>query len=192
MTTLKIKLASLALLPVLLVATWFWLNFLQGQSTAVTELTPTEVQIAPDQTKETIAGKPASIIVPSQNINLQVADGVYNQNNGAWTLSNDKAHFALISQNANNQAGNTFIYGHNSNRVFQKLGNVKVGDVAEILTDNGYRFTYKYRRSVDVSPRDTDIFRYQGPAILTLQTCSGLWDQNRQLLTFDFVKVEKI
>jgi LPXTG-site transpeptidase (sortase) family protein len=192
-TKLKLKLILLAVLPVLLIGAWLWLNALRTQQALAVgaQLAPTQVQVL-TPSEEDISGKPATIIVPSQNINLPVADGIYDSKSGGWTLSNDKAQFALISVNANNHTGNTFIYGHNSAKIFQRLADVKPGDTAEVITDNGYLFTYKYRRSIDVTPRDTDIFRYQGPAILTLQTCSGLWDQTRQLLTFDFVKVDKI
>lgn len=191
--TWKLKLALLAALPVVLMGVSAWLDATKAkQATAVTEkLTPSIVMTAADADK-IVAGYPKSIAIPSQNISLDISEGTFNQNTGEWTLSNDKAHFAVISRTANNHSGNTFIYGHNSDKVFKRLGSIKEGDTAEVLTDNGYKFVYKYRTSVEVSPRDTSIFSYEGPAILTLQTCSGSWDQNRQLLTFDLERVEKL
>lgn len=188
-----LKLAILAQLPILLFVASYALMEHRGNRdrAAASALVPTRV-LAESTNAEAISGKPVQITVSSVTIDLSVAEGVYNQITGEWTLSSDKAHFATISSLANNKTGNTFIYGHNSSKVFQRLADVKVGDTAQIFTDSGYVLTYKYRQSVDVSPQDTTIFSYQGPAILTLQTCSGLWDQMRQLLTFDFVKAEKL
>jgi len=191
--TWKLKLALLAILPAVLFGLSFWLHNIHAvqASGIISQLTP-EVAISKTDIDQIIAGKPSNISLPSQGIDLAVADGEYNQKTGEWTLTKDKAHFAVISRNPNNYSGNTFIYGHNTDKVFKRLQSVKTDDIAQINTENGYRFTYKYRRSVEVSPRDTSIFSYEGPAILTLQTCSGLWDQSRQLLTFDLEKVEKL
>lgn len=137
----------------------------------------------------TIAGKPVRIIVPARNIALPVIDGYYNQKTGDWTLTNDKAQFATVTSLANNKAGSTLIYGHDTSRVFKRLEQLQPGDEAQVVTDDGHVFVYRYRSGVDVKPTDTSILHYSGPAVLTLQTCSGSWSQNRKLMTFDFVEV---
>lgn len=191
--SLNIKLITLAALPALLVAAWVWQDFNAWRAGAISaQLNPTTNVSQQDASAELISGKPVRVVVASQNIDLTVADGSYDPRSGEWTLSQDKAHFALISTPANNRNGNTFIYGHNTPQVFKRLADVKAGEEAQVITDNGYKFTYKYRTSINVKPRDTAVFAYQGPSILTLQTCSGLWDETRQLLTFDFVKVDKL
>ena len=136
------------------------------------------------------AGKPVRIVVPSVNIDLQVADGQYNQKTGEWTLSKDKAYYATITPFVNNIGGNTFMYGHNRRSVFASLMGVKTGDEVLVYTDNQKIFTYSFRDSKDVEPTDASLFAYEGKPILTLQTCSGTWYQNRRLFTFDFVNVE--
>lgn len=143
------------------------------------------------QNQPKIGGTPVRIIVPSRNIDLTVILGSYDPSTGNWTLSNNKAQFATNSSVANNKAGNTFIYGHDIPQVFKRLEGLQPGDLAQIYTDNGYVFTYKYRTAIDVDPSNTGIFTYSGPSILTLQTCSGIWSQNRHLMTFDFVEVHK-
>lgn len=139
-----------------------------------------------------VTGKPVRLQIASLQLSVAVADGVYNPQNGQWTLSKDKAHFALITAQPNNEQGNTLIYGHYRPEVFARLRKLQPGVEAEVLTDNGHKFVYVYKRTQAVKPTDTSIFSYQGPAQLTLQTCSGAWLQNRQLYTFEFVRYEKL
>lgn len=138
---------------------------------------------------ETISGKPTRLVIPSLKIDITVADGIYNASSQTWTLSKDKAHYALMTPEPNNQEGNTFIYGHNRREVFANLAKLKIGETATVYTDNGHQFTYKFRSAYETNPTDSSLFDYQGPPILTLQTCSGVWYQNRYLMTFDLVEV---
>lgn len=135
-----------------------------------------------------IAGKPARIEVPSLGIDLQVINGYYNSGDQSWTLTNDKAQYATMTPQANNISGNTFIYAHRLPGVFANLANIKPGEMVKIHTENGHMFEYTFRSAYETSPTDSSLFQYQGPPILTLQTCSGLWDQNRTLFTFDLVR----
>jgi LPXTG-site transpeptidase (sortase) family protein len=170
-----------------------WLPFLSS-TRAATVVVPAKV--APvdgtlsDSGQPVVAGKPVHLRIPSVNIDIPVADGLYNAQNGKWTLSTDKAHYAVMTPIANNTEGNTFIYGHNRKSVFARLLNVKPGDKAYIETDNKKVFEYTMREHTDVEPTDVSLFLYEGKPILTLQTCTGTWYQDRRLFTFDFVKVE--
>lgn len=139
---------------------------------------------------QVVSGKPVRIQIPSLEIDLQVADGHYDPKTTSWTLSKDKAHYAVVTPLANNTEGNTFIYGHNRKAVFSRLSRIKPGATAIVTTNNGHQFTYTFRSAFETNPKDDSLFKYQGPPILTVQTCSGLWYQNRQLFTFDFVSVQ--
>lgn len=158
-------------------------TFESAMQSAVVQKTP------PVQEPIVVKGKPQRLQIPSIGLDIAVVDGVYNEQQKTWTLSNTNVHFALMSPEPNNTSGNTFMYGHNRKEVFAKLAKVKVGDEAIIYTSNGNVFRYVFRVSVETSPYDDSLFSYAGPSILTLQTCSGLWYQNRQLFTFDFVSV---
>lgn len=142
----------------------------------------------PTPTTATISGEPNHIEIPSLGISLEVEKGYYIPARQTWTLSNTKADYAAITPMPNNEGGNTFIYGHNKPGVFQKLLKIQPGAEAIITTANGHTFTYKLAGSRDTKPTDTSLFTYQGKPILTLQTCSGAWYQNRRLFTFDLVK----
>lgn len=187
------KLALFAMLPIALFAAgpvWQWMSGLQQQVQAQS----ITVQLAPQQNydipPQVAKGKPVRIIVPSQGIDLSVIEGDFNPKNGEWTLTKDKAQYAVMSSVANNQGGNTFIYGHDIPQVFRNLVNLKPGDIAIVYTENNVAFTYKFRSEIIVPPTDTTIFTYTGAPILTLQTCSGYWSESRRLMTFDFVEVK--
>jgi len=138
-----------------------------------------------------ITGHPVNLSIPGAKINVRVIDGEYNQKTKQWTLTTNKAQFATISSPPNNIGGNTYIYGHYRPEVFAYLHIIKPGSEAYVTTDNGYVFTYRYRELKTVNPADSSVFAYKGPPIMTLQTCSGAWFQNRQQYTFDFVKYQK-
>lgn len=134
-----------------------------------------------------IYGKPVRLDLPSLGLSLQVIDGYFNSQTKTWTLTTNKVQYATITPEPNNAAGNTFIYGHYRRNVFANLYKIAVGDVAVIRTSNDHLFTYRFRSSRITSPNDVALFSYQGPPILTLQTCTGLFYQNRQLFTFDLI-----
>jgi LPXTG-site transpeptidase (sortase) family protein len=138
-----------------------------------------------------VSGRPTEISVPSVNIDIPVINGYYNPNSKDWTLSLDKAQFATPTTLPNNLTGNTFIYGHYRVGVFYTLPHIESGAEAIITTDNGYKFTYRFYQTYPTQPTDTSVLHYQGPPMLTLQTCSGSYYQNRQMYLFSFVKYEK-
>lgn len=148
---------------------------------------PSKVQTAANLKKATISGVPAHIDIPHANISVDVEPGHYNKASQTWTLSTTKAEYATITPKANNGNGNTFIYGHNRWAVFYKLLNVHTGDEAILTTTDHHKFVYKMASRRDTNPNDDSLFRYQGPPILTLQTCSGFWYQNRSLFVFNLV-----
>ncbi|CAN5428381.1 hypothetical protein BH10PAT3_BH10PAT3_4600 [soil metagenome] len=146
----------------------------------------------PAPAPDLIIGKPVHISITNLSIDLTVADGTYDSHTRKWTLSNDKAHYALPSTQSNNKSGNTLIYGHATARVFGHINKITAGTKATIMTDNGYRFTYIYKETVAVDPTNVDILSYTGKPRLTLQTCSGGWWQNRQFYFFDLVSIDKV
>lgn len=145
--------------------------------------------VAPIPTGAT--GKPTYFSVPSIGISLPVTDGAYDPSTARWTLTGDKAQFALPSQQPNTIGGNTLIYGHNRASVFASLANVRPGAEAQIATETGYVFTYTFDTTAALDPADTSVFAYQGPPRLTVQTCSGSYFQHRQMYYFHLLNVVK-
>lgn len=146
----------------------------------------------PDLTPTAITGHPMALDIPSLNIHLAVVDGYYNSSNRLWSLTLNKAQYALPSTAPNNQSGNTLIYGHYRAEVFANLHLITLGSSAEITTDNGYKFYYTNTGTEALDPTDTSVFQYVGKPRLTIQTCSGSYFQNRQMFYFKFSSVQKI
>lgn len=146
----------------------------------------------PEQSAQLVSGKPQKLNIPDAGVAITVTDGTYDIDSKEWTLSADKAHYALVTPPANNQAGNTFIYGHNNNKVFGSLDQARIGARATIVTDTKKEFVYRLRAIKEVEPSDVSLFSYRGPSILTVQTCSGSWYEKRKLFTFDFQYVKDV
>ena len=145
---------------------------------------------APVSPLNTIVGTPDRIIIPALSIDNRTEAGVYNPTNHSWNLSTVNAQYAQISAQANLRGGNTFIYGHNSRRIFARLPNVKKGDVAIIETKNNLKFFYGFSSMSEVGPDDVEALDYNGAPILTVQTCSGNWNEKRQVFRFDLLRAE--
>jgi sortase (surface protein transpeptidase) len=144
-------------------------------------------------TKPVIHGHPVSISIPSVSINdVPVVDGTFDAKTQEWTLGLHTAHWGVMTPEPNDTAGNTYIYGHYRPEVFAYLHVIKPGAEAYVTTDNGYKFVYTYTDSVTVDPNDTSLFSYEGAPIMTVQTCSGTWFQNRTLYKFTFTRVEQL
>ncbi len=135
-----------------------------------------------------ISGDPIRLLIPSLGYDLEVIPGYYYQDSKTWNLTTDKVQYATITPLPNNIEGNTFIYGHYRYEVFATLHNIEDGAEAIIRTSNGHAFYYKFSYQRVTNQYDNSIFGYTGKPILTLQTCEGLFYQNRQLFTFDFVR----
>lgn len=141
--------------------------------------------------QETVSGRPIHMKIPSLGTELPIDEGHYNPADATWTLSGYHAHFAMPTMPANNQEGNTLVYGHNNKYVFGPLKELQPGAVVEVTTDNSHLFYYTLASSTTVQPEDVSIFAYQGPPILTLQTCTGNWHELRTMYTFTLTRVVK-
>lgn len=138
-----------------------------------------------------VAERPVSLYVPKLNLFLEIDEGFYSPVSKAWNLSNTRAQWATITPRANNKEGNTFIYAHNYPAVFGRLSELAEGDEFILLGEGGHTFVYTMSSRYETNPYDDRLFYYTGPPILTVQTCSGVWDQNRLLVSFKLTRVEK-
>lgn len=179
-------------LSALIPSVYFWFQNKKQVQAAIQSsngkeiVTPTTVA-RPD----VITGRPTELHIPSLGLDLGVADGIYNPKTGQWTLSNDKVHYALMTVEPNNVQGNTLIYGHYRPGVFSTLKSIQPGAKVIVRTDSGNIFNYKYSSQRVVDPSDGTVFQYEGKPILTLQTCTGRYMQNRQLFTFNLESVSR-
>lgn len=143
-------------------------------------------------TPKLISGQPVRLVIASAGIDLPVDEGYYHAEDNSWTLSSTHAQFAMMSAISNNVSGNTFIYGHGTDAVFGPLGarTPAPGTEALVYTDNDHIFSYQFDSTRKLTPKDTFILdSYNGPPILTLQTCTGSFSEWRSMFQFHFDKV---
>lgn len=167
----------------------FWLRDSNALSHAEPASPPVAATVWTASKPDIISGNPVSISLPSLDLNLPVINGTYNKTTQSWTLTNDKVQYATITPPPNNASGNTFLYGHYRKGVFATLHTIKPGDHIVITTDNGHVFTYAFTSSRETDPADDSVFAASSTPMLTIQTCSGLFFQNRQLFSFSLVGV---
>lgn len=143
-----------------------------------------------------ISGLPNKIVIPGSSwnglvVNLPVDPGYYDPTTGNWTLSGYHAQFAMFSSLANNYGGETYIYGHNNDYVFGALRHVTptVGSTALLYTTNGHIFSYSFVSASNVAPDVTSVLTYKGRPIMTIQTCTGSFNEVRTLYRYNFDKV---
>lgn len=153
------------------------------QSSAITTQ-PTPVTIT-TATTSTPQETPVHIRVPSIGIDTTITNGYYNQLTGQWTLSETSAFYATPTHLISTDNGNTLIYGHNSDKIFGKLRSIQPGAEAVVTTDAGHTFTYRYVSTQAVNPTDVTVLNYNGSPRIMLQTCSGIWNEHRQMYSFD-------
>jgi LPXTG-site transpeptidase (sortase) family protein len=137
-------------------------------------------------------GMPKRLVIPSLNFDRDILKGEYDAAKNTWNVSGTGVHFAYPTSQPNDYSGNTLIYGHNNKNVFGPLKKIKSGDIVEVITSNNLKFTYTYDKYEELEPGNVSIFFYEGDPVLTLQTCSGYWNEIRRLYTFKYVKVEQV
>jgi hypothetical protein len=143
-----------------------------------------------------ISGLPVRIVIPGSSYNGTVVDlpvdpGYYDSTTDSWTLSGYHAQFAMVSSLPNNFTGETYIYGHNNDSVFGALRHVTptIGSSALLYTSNGHIFSYTFMSASSVAPDMTSVLDYSGPPIMTIQTCTGSFNEVRTLYQYSFDKV---
>jgi LPXTG-site transpeptidase (sortase) family protein len=127
--------------------------------------------------------------LPRLGIELPIISGTYDAAADNWTLSEDKAQFAAMTALPNNETGNTFIYGHNTQAVFAPLAGLQAGDEATVRTTNGLSFKYTFNGDRLVDPKATSILAPTEAPSLTLMTCEGIFSEARRVAVFDFKEV---
>lgn len=134
--------------------------------------------------KEKIVGAPVRIVIKGADLDLVVKPGKFNPSTEEWTLNNQDAFFAEQTSPISNIIGNTLIYGHNIPQVFTKLHELEKGAELVVFTDTGAQFSYTLVSSEEVLPSNTQILYQQTKPQVTLQTCTGNWNEYRRLFTF--------
>lgn len=134
---------------------------------------PQEHVLAAVEEKRT--SPPASIVVPTLDLDLPVAPGIVKNNQ--WTLYDDKISWLATSEPPGS-GKNVILYGHNRPLLFGKLDRLQVGEEITVIDNSGVVFTYTVAQRRKVLPEDVDVI-ISAKNQLTLYTCEGSFDEKR-------------
>lgn len=122
---------------------------------------------------------PTHVSIASVGIDVPVAEAQYTT---TWTLSSDGASH-LASSPVPGSVGNSIIYGHNWTSIFANLVQVRPGERITVTLSDGSTEQFEVQ-AVDVVGADAvEVLRKTTDIRLTLYTCTGLFDQNRFVVT---------
>lgn len=118
---------------------------------------------------------PASIAIPTLDLDLPVAPGIVKNNQ--WTLYDDKISWLATSEPPGS-GKNVILYGHNRPLLFGKLTGLQIGEEITVIDNNGVAFTYTVAQRRKVLPEDVNVI-ISPKNQLTLYTCEGSFDEKR-------------
>jgi sortase A len=121
------------------------------------------------------ASAPARLDIPSLGLSHEVLPAEVKGN--SWPSTKSGVSYLLSSAEVG--AGNTVIYGHNWPRILGNLSKLKVGESIKLTTQGGSEVTYVVYETRTVDPHTVSILDPSTDPILTLYTCSGLFDSKR-------------
>jgi len=126
--------------------------------------------------------RPVRLVIPSIQLDATIESRGLDASRNLDTAQ-DFEHAAWYDRGpAPGQPGNALINGHvnwwTGDAVFMRLKQVRTGDRVEVVRADGISvfFVVNGRRTVAATARLASLFAPSGSALLTLITCTGVWD----------------
>ena len=98
--------------------------------------------------------------------------------NGEWQVSDKGATHWDGSANLGT-GENVVLYGHNKNSALGPIRWLKLGDEIVVTGKDEQSYRYSVKELVTVSPSQVEYILPQGKEVLTIYTCTGLFDKDR-------------
>lgn len=122
---------------------------------------------------------PQKISIPRLSLTLSVMEGSIV--NGTWNVA-DNAATHLYQSATPEEKGNIVIYGHNVGTIFGNLYTLDVNDHIVLTTRNGNKHEYQITKILTVLPSRIDLVNPTDYEVLTIYTCTGLFDSQRLVI----------
>jgi LPXTG-site transpeptidase (sortase) family protein len=119
---------------------------------------------------------PASVIIPSLNINLPIY--LSEIKNNKWEVT-DKGVSYLKTSVLPGDKGNSVLYGHNWTNLLGNLTKIKTGEKITIEFDDKSKKEFVVTLIQEVNPDDISILNDTVDNRITIYTCSGFLDSKR-------------
>ncbi|OGG09242.1 hypothetical protein A2154_03455 [Candidatus Gottesmanbacteria bacterium RBG_16_43_7] len=134
-----------------------------------------------------VDSKPVSLYFRAQMRKIPVTTGSIA--NGKWYIADSSATY-LDSSATPGSPGNIVIYGHNKPTVFGILAQLGVGDEITVIARSGSIYRYSVMSTSVVEPEDISVAFPTRREILTLYTCTGLFDTKRLVIVASPIKYQ--
>lgn len=120
-----------------------------------------------------------NIQIPQVNLSLPVTEATVSD--GTWEISPNGASHWDSSANPGD-SGNIVLYGHNKTNLFGPIRWLNLGEEIILTAANGQKYRYTIISTQTVSPNQTEFIEPKTEEILTLYTCTGLFDSQRYVV----------
>lgn len=122
---------------------------------------------------------PTYIAIESLKVGLNITPTLIND--GIWQVSDTTAAY-LESSARPEEGGNIIIYGHNKRELFGPLRSIKLGDTISLKADDGKEYAYKVAEIKTVDPDAINEVMPTDYEVLTVYTCTGIFDSKRLVI----------
>lgn len=122
---------------------------------------------------------PARIEISRLSVNLEILPTSIID--GIWQVPDNAAAY-LESSARPKEDGNIVVYAHNKKNLFGPLKQAKVGDTIDLVSADGKKFTYTVDEIRVVSPDAVAAVLPTDHEVLTIYTCTGLFDSQRLVI----------
>jgi len=140
---------------------------------------PQTQEIGPKK-ENPVGAQPTRIIIAGTPINLPIFPSAIN--NQSWETT-DKGVSYLSMSPVPGEKGNSILYGHNWTSLLGPLTKVKPGQTIRITYKDETHKTFIVENTAIVSPNDTSILVASKEPMMTIYTCTGLFDSKRFVVT---------
>jgi LPXTG-site transpeptidase (sortase) family protein len=123
---------------------------------------------------------PKQIIIAGTSINLPIVPSTIN--NQVWETTEKGVSYLTMSP-VPGEKGNSILYGHNWTDLLGPLVEVKPGQTIRIKYEDETQKTFLVENTATVSPKDTSILMASNEPMITIYTCTGLFDSKRFVVT---------
>lgn len=142
------------------------------------EITKYSFTTPPPVQKKEIKRKPEPTFINIQGTSMAFPVFQTVIEHGVWQIADDGASHLALSANPG-ENGTILIYAHNTLVRFGSLPYVYIGQKITLTTKDGKTHTYTVKKTMVVSPNQTNILFSQKGEVLVLYTCYGFADLER-------------
>lgn len=123
---------------------------------------------------------PTGIVMQDAGIKLPIVPA---DTNGEYWETTPEGVSYLLSSAIPGEQGNSIFYGHNWGSSLGNLHKVRVGQIVEIYFSDGTTRRFQIAYIQEVKPDNISVLAETNDRRITVYTCSGLFDQNRLVVT---------